>query len=133
MKYGLQRYNQSSAQTMNSRQIEAMAFSQAIAMLKNANTDQKRMHALSMNQKLWSAVLRECGVENNGMPDILRQDLLKLSIWATRYCVRAMLHKISLRPLVDINQDMLEGLREHAPAEPETTSTAPAAGKLISA
>ncbi|GBR07192.1 flagellar biosynthesis regulator FlaF [Acetobacter oeni] len=114
MKYGIQRYNMGLTNSMSPRQIEAMAFSQAITMLQSARTQKDRIHALSMNQKLWSAVLREVGVENNGMPPVLRHDLLKLSVWATRYCVRAMLHKISLKPLIDINRDMLDGLREGA-------------------
>ncbi|NHN84243.1 flagellin assembly protein [Acetobacter musti] len=114
MNYGLQRYNRSLVTSMTPRQVEAMAFSQSITMLESAKTQNERLHALSMNQKLWSAVLREVGVENNGMPEILRGDLFKLSMWATRYCVRAMLHNISLKPLIDINRDMLEGLRERA-------------------
>lgn len=119
MNYGLKRYNQNTAQSMTPRQIEAMAFGQSIEMLKAAKNQKDRLHALSMNQKLWSAVLREVAMENNGFPEILRKDLLSLASWATKYSVRAMLHDISLKPLIDVNQDMLDGLRakvETAPA-----------------
>ncbi|NHO31684.1 flagellar biosynthesis regulator FlaF [Acetobacter fallax] len=125
MKYGLQRYNQGAANLLSSRQIEAMAFSQAISLLERARDEKARLHALSMNQKLWSAVLREMDVQNNGIPDDLRKDLFKLSFWATRYCVRAMLEKISLKPLIDINRDMLDGLREKTVGASEASTEAP--------
>lgn len=125
MKYGLQRYNQGAANLLSSRQIEAMAFSQAISLLERARDEKARLHALSMNQKLWSAVLRETDVQNNGIPDDLRKDLFKLSVWATRYCVRAMLEKISLKPLIDINRDMLDGLREKTVGASEASTEAP--------
>lgn len=122
MSYGLQRYNQTTSQTMTSRQIEELAFRQAIVMLKTANDEKSRLHALDMNQKLWSAILRETGIENNDMPDILRKDLQRLALWSTRYSIRAMLHGVSLKPLIDINQDMLDGLCE------TKVVTTPAAG-----
>lgn len=119
MNYGLKRYNQSTAQSMTPRQVEAMAFAQSIEMLRAAKNQKDRLHALSLNQKLWSAVLREVALEDNGFPEILKKDLLNLANWATKYSVRAMLHDISLKPLIDVNQDMLDGLRakvETAPA-----------------
>ncbi|MBV1837664.1 flagellar biosynthesis regulator FlaF [Acetobacter estunensis] len=125
MNYGIQRYNRGVAKSMTARQVEIMAFGQAIELLKNAKDHKARIHALSMNQKLWSAVLREVAIENNGMSDILRNDLLKLAVWATRYCVRAMLHDISLKPLISINSDILDGLRETPPTEGLETPTFP--------
>ncbi|NHO34468.1 flagellar biosynthesis regulator FlaF [Acetobacter fallax] len=121
MSYGIQRYNKNTSQTMTPRQIEELAFRQANALMKTANDEKSRLHALDMNQKLWSAILRETGIENNDMPAILRQDLRKLAVWATRYSIQAMLHGIALKPLIDINQDMLDGLRETIVA---TTPTA---------
>ncbi|GBQ20668.1 flagellar biosynthesis regulator FlaF [Acetobacter estunensis NRIC 0472] len=140
MNYGIQRYNRSTAATMAPREVDIMAFGQAIALLKNAKDQESRLHALSMNQKLWSAVLREVAIDNNGMSDILRGDLTKLGVWATRYCIRAMLHDIGLKPLLGVNQDILDGLRaqQNAPAQtataaPTNTSVLPADFKLVSA
>ncbi|AQS85023.1 MAG: flagellar biosynthesis regulator FlaF [Acetobacter aceti] len=113
MSYGIKRYNQNSATQMTSRQIEIMAFGQTILLLKNAKNQKDRIHALTMNQKLWSSILLETSVEDNGIPDIVRKDLLNLAIWSTRYSIRAMLHNFSLKPLIDINQDMLDGLRQN--------------------
>ncbi|MCE0744361.1 flagellar biosynthesis regulator FlaF [Acetobacter sicerae] len=113
MSYGIKRYNQNSATQMTSRQIEVMAFGQTILLLKNAKNQKERIHALTMNQKLWSSILLETSVEDNEIPDVIRKDLLNLAIWSTRYSIRAMLHDISLKPLIDINQDMLDGLRQN--------------------
>ncbi|BCK77654.1 flagellar protein FlaF [Acetobacter aceti NBRC 14818] len=113
MSYGIKRYNQNSAIQMTSRQIEVMAFGQTILLLKNAQNQKERIHALSMNQKLWSSIILETSVEDNGIPDTMRKDLLNLAIWSTRYSIRAMLHDIPLNPLIDINQDMLDGLRQN--------------------
>ncbi|BCI67759.1 hypothetical protein AAJCM20276_23830 [Acetobacter aceti] len=66
-----------------------------------------------MNQKLWSSIILETSVEDNGIPDTMRKDLLNLAILSTRYSIRAMLHDIPLNPLIDINQDMLDGLRQN--------------------
>ncbi|NHN92995.1 flagellar biosynthesis regulator FlaF [Acetobacter sicerae] len=113
MSYGIKRYNQNSATQMTSRQIEVMAFGQTILLLKNAKNQKERIHALTMNQKLWSSILLETSVEDNEIPDVMRKDLLNLAIWSTRYSIRAMLHDIALKPLIDINQDMLDGLRQN--------------------
>ncbi|NHN88479.1 flagellar biosynthesis regulator FlaF [Acetobacter conturbans] len=115
MNYGIKRYNQNTAAIMDSRQVEIMAFGQSIVLLRGVNNKKTRLHALNMNQKLWSAILRETGIENNGMPENLRQNLFKLSVWATRYSIRAMLHDLPLKPLISINQDMLDGLKNKKP------------------
>ncbi|MFT8718435.1 flagellar biosynthesis regulator FlaF [Acetobacter sp.] len=117
MNYGLKRYNQNTANAMSPRQVESMAFGQTIALLKNASDHKKRIHALSMNQKLWSAVLREVGMESNDTPEVVKNDLLKLAVWSTRYSIRAMLHDLPLKPLIDVNQDMLDGLRDTSSAK----------------
>lgn len=124
MSYGIKRYNQNSATQMTSRQIEVMAFGQTILFLKNAKNQKERIHALTMNQKLWSSILLETSVEDNEIPDIMRKDLLSLAIWSTRYSIRAMLHDITLKPLIDINQDMLDGLRQNTnhPNPPSETN-----------
>ncbi|MCH4090717.1 flagellar biosynthesis regulator FlaF [Acetobacter sp.] len=111
MSYGIKRYNQNSALQMTSRQIEVMAFGQTILLLKNVKNQKERIHALTMNQKLWSSILLETSIEDNGISDILRKDLLNLAIWSTRYSIRAMLHDIPLKPLIEINQDILDGLK----------------------
>ncbi|MFT8896193.1 MAG: flagellar biosynthesis regulator FlaF [Acetobacter sp.] len=113
MSYGIKRYNQNSASQMTSRQIEVMAFGQTILLLKNAKTQKERLHALTMNQKLWSSILLETGIEDNGIPEVMRKDLTNLAIWSTRYSIRAMLHDTPLKPLIDINQDILDGLRQN--------------------
>lgn len=113
MSYGIKRYNQNSASQMTSRQIEVMAFGQTIFLLKNAKTQKERLHALTMNQKLWSSILLETGIEDNGTPEVMRKDLTNLAIWSTRYSIRAMLHDTPLKPLIDINQDILDGLRQN--------------------
>lgn len=136
MNYGIQRYNQRTAATMSPREVEAMAFAQLVTLLKNAKDQKSRLHALSMHQKLWSAILRETGVENNGMPEVFRKDLLRLSLWATKYSIRAILHNISLKPLIDINQDMLDGLRTPAQGNvptPPTPDMAKAEFRLVQA
>ncbi|MBO1359367.1 hypothetical protein J2D73_06100 [Acetobacter sacchari] len=121
MNYGIRRYNQNTASTMSPRDIEILAFEQAIRHLRAAHDQKSRLHALNLNQKLWSAILRETGADNNGFPHGLRANLSKLALWATRYSINAMMHGVTLKPLVDVNEDILEGLR--SPSAREAAST----------
>lgn len=93
MSYGIKRYNQNSATQMTSRQIEVMAFGQTILLLKNAKNQKERIHALTMNQKLWSSILLETSVEDNEIPDVIRKDrsVMFLSLIAS-FCRKTLKH-----------------------------------------
>ncbi|NLI26033.1 MAG: hypothetical protein GX413_01380 [Acetobacter sp.] len=129
MSYGINAYNQSTARSIPPRQVETMAFGQVIMLLKAAKDHKSRLHALNMNQKLWSAVLREISIENNDLPVSFRENLFRLADWSSRYSIRAMLKNISLKPLVEVNQNILDGLR----TSPTSCATQEQAGNKVSA
>lgn len=86
-----------------------MALARVNRMLKEEEFSPNRQKALSMNQRLWTLLLRS--IDSVSMSDTLRSDLMAVGSWASRYSLSAMNRKISLAPLIDVNANIIDGLR----------------------
>ena len=101
------------------QETEILAFGLCNDRLARAATPRERIEALGKTQQLWSLLVNDLGMEGNGLPDELKQNLLRLGIWAMSYSTRAILQDLPLNPLIELHRDMIEGLRGqvHKPAQ----------------
>ena len=66
--------------------------------------------ALGINHEMWSIIFRELNSPECPMPEILKNDCIKLALWSLDYSTKAVLSDLSLAPLVAINESVAEGL-----------------------
>jgi flagellar protein FlaF len=92
-------------------ETEILAFSLCIAKLKACTESTSRIEALNKTHQLWSLLVRDLASNANRLPEILKEQLVDLGFWAMGYCVAAMGRDLPVQPLIDVNQNILEGLR----------------------
>ncbi len=106
------------------RETEILAFGLCNDRLTRATTPRERIEALGKTQQLWSLLVNDLGAEGNRLPDVLKQDLLRLGFWAMDYATRATLQNLPLEPLIELHRDMIEGLRAQAQPPPPALAEA---------
>ncbi len=94
----------------DARQQEMMAFRLMARRLNEATDRRSRNAALGINHELWSLMFLDLSSSNNRLPPILKQDCLTLARWSLAYSTRAVLSDLPLEPLIEINEQMAEGL-----------------------
>jgi len=109
MSYAAAQYAKFSGNDMPPRDVEAMALARVNKMLRDEEYSGNRQKALSMNQRLWTLLLQHLG--ESGVSETLRDDLIRVGTWSSRYSLMAMNRKVPLAPLIDVNNDIIEGLR----------------------
>ena len=129
MAYGNQTYRNSEAGALAPREVEAAAFLFVNRALEQADGVRSKVEALCKNQKLWSLLLKDLACSTNALPEILKQDLVRLGTWSVAYSIRAMPGELPLRPLIDINSDMVDALRS---ADGAGTTGAPSGPAIAS-
>ncbi|MEM1138460.1 MAG: flagellar biosynthesis regulator FlaF [Pseudomonadota bacterium] len=111
----LQAYQATQKTVESPREAEYRIFGQVTSALVRAeeNTDdlKARIDAVGDNRKLWSALAMDCATEGNGLPDVLRAQIISLSIWVGKYSTEVMTAKASMEPLIDVNRAVMEGLK----------------------
>lgn len=118
MAYGNDAYRNSGAGALAPREIEAAAFLFVNRALEQVDTVRSKVEALCKNQKLWSMLLKDLACSTNALPEILKQDLVRLGTWSMAYSIRAMPGELPLEPLIAINSDMASALRSADAARP---------------
>ncbi len=112
MHYGARQYQRAAATAMSPRGTEIAAFAAVNARLSEAATETDRIKALSRNHELWSTLLKDIALSSNALPEILKKDLMKLGVFSMHYSTVAMSQRLPVQPLVEINDSMIEGLRQ---------------------
>ncbi len=102
------------------RETEILAFGLCNDRLTKAKTPRERIDALGKTQQLWSMLVNDVGAKENRLPETLKQNLIRLGFWAMNYATRAILNGLSVAPLIEVNRNMIDGLRAQARA-PEPT------------
>jgi len=97
------------------RETEILAFGLCNARLAKVGDGRSRIDALNKTHQLWSLLVRDLASEGNGLPQQLRQELINLGFWAMQYSSMATCQDLPLQPLIDVNQNILEGLRAQSP------------------
>ena len=134
MSRGLRHYQKPLFDAASPRESEIVAFSLCNAGLEAAITPADRIKALYKNQQLWSLIVKDVGLDGNGLPADLKTRLAELGSWAMSYSIVAMANDVSLAPLMQVNQDMIDGLRSqvsHVVPNPAPLSTGTGASLAI--
>ena len=114
-------YAEVSLATRTPRELEANAFNKSIRLLEEAGQalpDDFLAYAkaLHFNQSLWTIILADVSSDTTLLPLALRENLITLARFVERETVNALSHPdvSHLRPLININQQLMEGLREQS-------------------
>jgi flagellar biosynthesis activator protein FlaF len=126
MSRGVRHYQNPIFDAASSRETEIVAFSLCNTGLESAVTPADRIHALYKNQQLWSAIVKDVALEANGLPGEIKKQIIDLGDWAMRYSTLAMTSELSLAPLMQVNRDMIEGLRAQRAAPDAEAAAKPA-------
>jgi flagellar biosynthesis activator protein FlaF len=96
------------------QQAEIIAFGMANEKLARAATPRERIEALRRAHTLWSVLVKDLASDSNPLPPSLKQSLLGLGFWAMSFSTRAMTNSADLQPLIDVQMNMIAGLRAQA-------------------
>lgn len=110
MTYASSQYQKQSGSYLSSREVEVMAFRHVNTLLSQATDHEKKVAALAANLKLWSLLSLSVERVDCPLPPVLRDDLIKVGSWSIRYSNTAFNTPKPLQPLIDVNNDMIEGL-----------------------
>ncbi|MFC7050479.1 flagellar biosynthesis regulator FlaF [Emcibacter nanhaiensis] len=114
----LEAYQKTQQATETASQTEYRIFTQVTRALMDARelpTTDKRLHeALHWNRRLWSTLATDCAVEGNKLPDILRGQIVSLSIWVSKYSSQVAKGEENVDALITINRNIMDGLAAQA-------------------
>ena len=111
----LQAYEQARSRAENPRETEYRLFGQVTRSLMQAaelpdSEIGRRMEALHWNRQLWNALASECADADNGLPDMLRAQIISLSLFVNRHTSAIMRNEETFDELIDINRTIMQGL-----------------------
>lgn len=92
-------------------ETEILAFGLCNSRLAKAFGPRARIDALNKTHQLWALLVRDLCCDGNALPEHLKQQLMGLGFWAMQYCNSALLKDLPLTPLINVNQNILDGLR----------------------
>ena len=132
-------YQQNQNATQNPRDIEYRLLGQVTAALvkadqhfstANSNADHKKMlvDAVLWNNNVWSVFRVDLLDAGNQLPKELKAQLISLSLFVERETQAVMNGDADLEALIDINQQIIEGLRPRSMASapmPDASQGAP--------
>ena len=119
---GAARYKQVSRNSVPPRETEIAAFSAVNRMLENPADEEARIRGLGRNHDLWSTLVKDLGMEGNTLPEALKSQLIALGLWSMQYSTLAILQKLPVEPLLDVNRNIADGLMAQTQT-PEAAST----------
>jgi len=93
------------------RETEALAFGLCNDRMAKADTPRARVEALHKTHQLWSLLVRDLESPGNALPATLKQQLMSLGMWAMFYSTRAIAADLPMQPLINVNRNMIDGLR----------------------
>jgi flagellar protein FlaF len=109
------------------RETEIIAFGLCNDRLAKAEGPRARIEALHKNHQLWSMLIDDLSSPGNALPEDLKQQLVTVGTWAMVYSNKAIGEKLPLRPLIEVNTNIVEGLRAQ-PSAPATDTAWSGAG-----
>ena len=114
----LKAYQKAQAAADNPRSTEYRLFGQVTGALIGAERDGLKgaglADAIDWNRRLWSALAIDCMDEANQMSRELRAQIISLSLWVTRYSSQVMQDGAPLAPLIEVNRNIMQGLKSAA-------------------
>lgn len=121
---GYTAYKTNQNKTESPRDIEYRLLAQVthalITARDNPDLFADRIKAILWNRDVWSALRVDLSDEDNQLPKPLRASLISISIWIEKETRAVMDGKGDLDAMIDINRNIMAGLKpdNHADAEP---------------
>lgn len=96
------------------RDNEYQAFLQITRALQKAVSEPKSgimIDAIQRNTQLWTLLASDLSNDDNRLPDSLKAGLIGLALFSIRQGQAALLSGAEIEPLIDINLQIMKGLR----------------------
>jgi flagellar protein FlaF len=122
---GAARYQKASQQALSARETELAAFASVTRGLEEADSTHKRIRALGRNHDLWSTLVKDLALEENRLPPELKNQLISLGVWSMQYSTRAILQDMPVKPLIEVNRNIADGLSMQRSANPQVKYVEP--------
>lgn len=90
---------------------EILGFGLCNSRMENAKDAKSRIEALHKNHQFWSILVRDLAGVGNKLPADLKSQLIGLGLWSMRYSTLSIGQDLSLQPLIDVNNNIMDGLR----------------------
>lgn len=117
-------YQKTLRTAMSPSQVELTVFRQITGRLHQAKTltdPIARAQAINDNAKLWRIIFTDAVNPDNKLADEVKAGLISLAMWVERHSGLVLREGQAIDPLIDINEQMIEGLRMQV----ETPSSQP--------
>ncbi len=95
-------------------ETEILALGLCNDRLSKATDHRSRVEALSRNHTMWSMFLRDVSSPQNRMPQGIKDQLTQLALWTMAYTNQALSTDLTLKPLIEVNRNIQDGLRMQA-------------------
>jgi flagellar biosynthesis activator protein FlaF len=105
----------------SAQEAEILAFGLCNNRMQRAADAKARIDALHQNHLLWSALVRDLAAEGNALPADLKRQLIELGMWSMRYGTQATVQNLPLTPLIEVNRNLMDGLKAQVAAQPAAT------------
>jgi flagellar protein FlaF len=69
-------------------------------------------------------LIKDLALQGNKLPDGLKSNLIALGLWSMRYSTAAILQKLPVQPLIDVNRNIAGGIADQRAAVVPATSIA---------
>ncbi|HYM32821.1 MAG TPA: flagellar biosynthesis regulator FlaF [Candidatus Cybelea sp.] len=112
----LAKYKAAQSTTEDPRNTEYRLFAQVTRSLMEIgkDIDVKAQEALYWNQRLWIALQTDLADEGNKLPEALKAQLISLAIWVDKYTLNVVKGEAEVKPLIEVNRSIMEGLAQAA-------------------
>lgn len=111
----LQAYQNTQRITEDSRSTEYRLFGQVTgALIDVQRTGQgggQLVDIVDWNKKLWRTLAADCMDERNQLPQEVRAKIVSLSLWIAKYSRQVTRDGAPLDPLIEVNRNMMQGLK----------------------
>lgn len=115
-------YKFSQHTSTDSRDTEYRLLAQVTARLLSlkesqaaTNLEGKRdlIDAVLWNRNVWSALRSDLASDGNRLPKEIRGSLISIAIWVEKECLRIVEEKGDLDALIEVNRNIMAGLKPH--------------------
>jgi flagellar protein FlaF len=114
----LKAYQKAQAAAESPRNTEYRLFGQVTGALMDAHTNGAKgkplVEAISWNRRMWSSLAVDCLDSGNQLSQELRAQIISLSMWVNRYSSDVMHKGAPIQPLINVNRNVMQGLRPAA-------------------
>ncbi|WP_373085923.1 flagellar biosynthesis regulator FlaF [Sneathiella sp.] len=107
-------YQKANQNTENPRQTEYRAFAIFTRAMEEVDVEDQiaKIKVIANNRRLWLTLQTDLMTEGNALPVTLKAQLLSIAMWVGRYSSVAMKGEASLAPLITVNKQIMDGMKE---------------------